>query len=86
MPNENPGGHPTATQEQLLEFHSTVIGYVLDFSNNELFTFYCTNIFYNLNYLLDSDLLINFFLFLIYRADNPKTVVHALRNFTRLYR
>lgn len=28
MPSQNAGGSPTATPEQLLEFHSTVIRYI----------------------------------------------------------
>jgi len=30
MPSQNAGGAPTATPEQLLEFHSTVTRYVTD--------------------------------------------------------
>lgn len=73
MPSQNAGGAPTATPDQLLEFH-TVTRYVAHNFSYE---------YIHMCILIDSYLSI---VFSAFRSETPKTVTHALRNFARLYR
>jgi len=74
MPSQNAGGAPTATPEQLFEFHDTVTRYRTYHVNANMRNARC---YYTYSYRLFISTC---------RSETPKTVTHALRNFARLYR